>query len=873
VDIVSKSRLLWFRAWTPLAVFWLVAIHLWAADPNSHASAQDPTPLQVRLGVDGHIRLGCWTELQVHCREAPLGGELIIRAIDGDANWASYHWPLSPVPRAASGSRDGRQPTEPSADPTEGQAYVGLFRLGRSNQPIEVTIRDAAQKVWARTQIDIVENPQVTVHAANDRIWVYLGPDLNLNRILGWSSEDRQTGAYRLISVSSPDRLPSTAWGWEAVERVVACPDGQRWPRELTDAQVLAMSQWLVGGGRLSLALAQSWPDVLGEEGRLQHLLPNLKVAAAETRDSSQIELLVSSRSQLIKDPRTERLPLAWFDLDRRQAPLLIDGRPVLVRLSSGLGQVDLLGLDPADELLAAWPSRGALLTRWLDYKRGDPIRLSTGLGYQDVSGRMRSALEQFTNVSLINFTAVALIVLGFVALLVADYFFLRHVVGGLQWTWVTLPVYCLVACLATWALFRSSKPADFQVNQAEIIDIDATGGFHQLVSSFQNSPEPAAARTGQLPAYVHGRYWASVYSPVSDAVDLELSPSNRFGFELSDRSLGWLGLPGSAMGGMQSLNRLAGAPKNYDIYGTFQSVTADGRPRLENRIQGLPFYVASSRITTGDWTAPFGTVESDLRRQAGRDRLVGTITNPLSVELKDCFIVYGTWAYRLNRPLGPGETVDLDVGKNQAKPESFDDWLRRPNSDPDDLHRVLELLMYFEQAGGLAQTRLTAGYQGRIDFSHLSRLDRAVLIGKFADTVAGLRLDGQDIQPAQLDRRATAIRLIVQGDLFGFIGPTDRARPPPCGSSPRSAAHLGRGLRLRAFDLHAPEGNPPPHRLHARLLRRVRRHEGDRVPGVLRRRVPHQGRRSRRRSATRCSIWSTWATNATPTSPASRAA
>ncbi len=55
-------------------------------------------------------------------------------------------------------------------------------------------------------------------------------------------------------------------------------------------------------------------------------------------------------------------------------------------------------------------------------------------------------------------------------------------------------------------------------------------------------------------------------------------------------------------------------------------------------------------------------------------------------------------------------------------------------------------------------------------------------------------------------------------------------------------AAHLGRGERLRLLDLHASQGDPADHRLHARLLRRLRRHEGHRVPGVLRRGLPHQG-------------------------------
>ena len=114
----------------------------------------------------------------------------------------------------------------------------------------------------------------------------------------------------------------------------------------------------------------------------------------------------------------------------------------------------------------------------------------------------------------------------------------------------------------------------------------------------------------------------------------------------------------------------------------------------------------------------------------------------------------------------------------------------------------------------------------------------------------------------------------LQKGDVFGFIGPNGAGKT----TTMRILAtllqpDLGRGLRLRLLDLHPAQGNPPPDRLHARLLRRVRRHEGDRVPGVLRRRLSHQGRRRAARSATRCWTWSTWATSATPSSPACRAA
>ena len=80
------------------------------------------------------------------------------------------------------------------------------------------------------------------------------------------------------------------------------------------------------------------------------------------------------------------------------------------------------------------------------------------------------------------------------------------------------------------------------------------------------------------------------------------------------------------------------------------------------------------------------------------------------------------------------------------------------------------------------------------------------------------------------------------KGDVFGFIGPNGAGKTTTMRMlATLLESHLGRGVCLRLLDLHQAEGNPADDRLHARLFRRVRRHEGDRVPGILRRRVPHQ--------------------------------
>ncbi len=716
------------------------------------------------LGLDGHIRLGCWTEVRLSCLNPPTKGQMIVQAMDGDANWVDYRWPLHHVTSSDMGL------VENSAERQE-VVLVGLFRLGRPRQPVTVTIRDGAGQVWAEVRLETDEASGTRVHAANDRIWVYLGPDLNLGAALGWSASDRQPGSHRLLTIDSAAKLPQTVWGWDAIERLVGCTDNETWPTEMSVEQRLALGQWMVDGGRISLALNQSWDTTLSPGGAFGFLLPNLLTQQAETADSSQVELLVSSRSQLISDPRSERLPYRGFGTEREQAILLVDRQPVLVRRSCGLGQVDLLGLDPTIPLLEKWPSRGALLTRWLDYRRGETARLNTAFGYNDVSGQMRSSLEQFTQVKLISFTSVALIVIGFVGLLAADYFLLKHLLGAMHWTWLTLPLYCLIACLATWGLFHASKPAVYQLNFAEVIDIDATGGHAQLQANLPTdpaavaaSPNASSANTAAPSAIIKGHWWASLYSPSADELRLSVAPEIAWGIQPLGATLGWLGLPGSGMGGMQSENQLLHSAKHYRVEGQWDSRAGGTQhlPALNSSEQDVPFFVASSRVLTGSWTADFGPVQSNLQKQVGRDRLIGTITNPLPVELKDCFIVYGTWGYRLSRPLGPGETVDMDINKNQTKPESFEDWLRRPNPDMDNLHRILELVTFHEQAGGKVQTRLLPGYQDRLDLSQLSRLDRAILFGRCDRGVLRLQKNQANFETDELDRKATAVRIIL---------------------------------------------------------------------------------------------------------------
>ncbi len=210
-------------------------------------------------------------------------------------------------------------------------------------------------------------------------------------------------------------------------------------------------------------------------------------------------------------------------------------------------------------------------------------------------------------------------------------------------------------------------------------------------------------------------------------------------------------------------------------------------------------------------------------------------------------------------------------------------------HADYDPLERdpvnIMRMLTFHREAGGTLYTGLENGALRNFDWTPLLDLDRAVLIG--AHPQAGDPLDGRrqtaragnaghDRPPAAprpqntrriiarpsrtaRDRNPQAHQALRQPDRRQRNRPQARGRgrlrlhrPQRLGqddhhADDRHAAQprLRRGLRLRQVDLHRPDGNPPPGRLHARLFWRVRRYDGDGVPRILRLRLPHQRRQT----------------------------
>src|SRR5206468_2318646 len=118
-----------------------------------------------------------------------------------------------------------------------------------------------------------------------------------------------------------------------------------------------------------------------------------------------------------------------------------------------GLGEVIFVGIDLDHPSLKSWKGRTRLVAALLqhggeaqqtDRAAGGGIRQ---LGYEDLVGQLRAALDQFPGVSLVNFTTVAVLTIAYLLLIgPVDYLLLSRLNVPRAVTWLTFPAVAVAA-------------------------------------------------------------------------------------------------------------------------------------------------------------------------------------------------------------------------------------------------------------------------------------------------------------------------------------------------------------------------------------------------------------------------------------------
>jgi len=704
------------QLWIQVAVLALLGCWLAATPADAQTERNLVTVNSVRVGIGGVCKSGFWAPIWLDLVAGPRGASGTLEIIVPDGNNV-------PVIYSEPGKGDL------SLGPNQEATILRYAKLGRENGSIHLQIRQGEQTVWSQELSGLPARL-----AATQELVVGIGADLNLKQAVASIRRSPEL-ALSVIQVQSAAELPDQWLGYEGVDRVVLATGDARLREAITSDQREALFQWLRLGGRLVVTVGSGGNELAAEGSPWKPILPGKLVEVSALRDRAGLEAFAG-------------VELPWeddeFQRTRPQVTRLsgIDGtaildeigsgtdRPLIIRAAHGLGEVTFIGVDLDHPGFAKWPGRPKLLASILAGSRGraddhgSDVRRGIGhLGYDDLIGQLRAALDQFPGVTLVSFTTVSVLTALYLLLIgPGDFLFLSRLKIPRHVTWITFALIAVAFAATAWLVGRATHGDRVRVNQLEIVDFDAQTGT------------------------VRGTGWAHLYSPSTARYSIAAQPNLELlgGGEIAG-VLTWQGLPGDSLGGLRSNQRALAETEPYHVRW----------PDQPPEIDGLPVQSASSKSLSVRWWGQCAkpTPSSLIVNEYGA--LDGELNNPLPVELTECLIVFKDSLYRVG-PLKSGQAVDLGslTPRNlqarltevtfEGSKEVSTLWKR----DSNDVARIVQMLMFHEAARGRSYTGLTHRYQPYLDLSSHLDLGRAVLAGQADQPATRLTGESRDLAP-----------------------------------------------------------------------------------------------------------------------------
>lgn len=673
------------------------------------AVAAPPEISDVRVGIGGEYKLGRWTPVDVTIvtTDEPFAGQLEIIVPDGDGIDAVYTQAINLV---------------------AGQTHqvAALAKFGRAYSGVRVRLTSDETNVSA--SYSATSNPQAVgnvipaAHPADDELFLQLGGDVGFDEIISRRSESA-VGERSVCEVDSADQLPTQGQGYDGISQIIVTTGEASIIDEIRPEQWQAILKWVNSGGRLLISVGRRGDDLLKPGGPLEAFAPGRFLQTAPMPGSTGLETFTRAQQRL--DVSAMRISVLRDITGRVYASEKVGGQEVAVVVGKpyGLGAITFVAIDLDHGPIADWKDRKTLIYKLaLGNKNALSQADSKGagrvirVGYTDLAGQLRGAMEQFPGVIQVDFLWVAVIV-GIYVLLIgpADYFFLKRVVGRMELTWITFPLIVIGVGVFTAAMLGVFRGSTIRSNNVEIIDL--------VYNADEDRPQ------------VFGAYWASLYSPSGTSVDLSLEPpADNDAFTIDDVELAWHGLPGDSIAGMGA-RYSAAVQSSYTI--------AD-----EGKLTGVPLQGGSTTNLFGRWSG-LGPEANVGKLSARGDSITGVVRNPLATSLSDCVLFYNDRAYLFKEPLQPGGLFSVQQRISERSIEwrlarkkvDFTDADITTPWDPqsNDIERIMEIMMLHESAGGSAYTGLTADFQPWVDATEQLRLGKAVFIGRAETSFANL--------------------------------------------------------------------------------------------------------------------------------------
>lgn len=705
----------------------------WATQGGQAEESGLPEIAGVQVGLGGFYRAGTWTPVRVTLRGGAqaASGQLHLTVPDGDG-----------VP-----SRVSMPDNTPCVVPAGESRTVELYvRFGRLRSRLDVEFQTDQGSV--RRSFDAADQPgedQFPAAVENHRklvVAVAAGPvgvedSFNMLRL----PPKDQAVVGRLEDAG---QLPSRWYGYEGIDALVLTTSQIRPYADLKpdSPQLAALEQWIQMGGRLILCVGREGKAMLGDGASLAPFAPGrfLKVLQRRTGAATAAALEAYAGSS-IPVPRAAGVRDEMFVSQLTDVKGTVEARdanlPLVVRQARGFGQVLFLAVDPELAPFDQWPERGLLMGKLLDNPSSaaqdmGESRSILHYGYTDLAGQMRSALDQFPSMGLVPFWAVVALIGIYIFLIgPGDYLFLRNVLRRMRWTWLTFPLVVVLFAVGAYWLAHWTKGSETHLNQVDLVDCDIASGR------------------------IRGTSWSSLFSPRTDRYNLAFRPLLPNGKPNQEARVltGWLGLPGSALGGMAPDPRTP-SPELWKEHYEFSDPL--------DAMSGVPIQVWATKSLTARWTGRVDVAQSNLAPQSQlvqEDRiLMGTITNTLDFPLADCILAFDRWGYELGT-LKPGQSAqlgtlarrrELETLLTGRKLESTESGVDKYRIDPkplydqssDDPATILRAMAFFDAAGGRRFTGLFNEYQAFVDLSARLKTGSAILLAR-VPTEGDASLDG----------------------------------------------------------------------------------------------------------------------------------
>ncbi|MCO6456145.1 MAG: hypothetical protein J5I93_12670, partial [Pirellulaceae bacterium] len=667
-----------------------------------------------------------WTPVRVTLDggEQGLRGQLVIVVADADGV------PVRFVPAA----------DNLNLAPGQQQTVTCYARFGRVRERLGVQVGDGQTVSW-ETWVEADEIPAAL--PATRELFLTIGPEVGLAEMVANNLRHSPQGATS-SRLDDPQRLPTDWCGYEGVDVIVLTTSQTELLDRISDQQLAALEQAIRMGGRMLWCVGRRGGEVFRGDSRWNRFAPGEFAGVRGIRDTTSLESFAGAMEPLDAVPGFSRItglaastfkPVAGR-IELSETAAGGERVPLLIRYPYSFGQLTLLTLDLDEAPFDAWASRPRFAAMMLQTifdnraeRSGDSsLGQVSHVGYDDLVGQLRGALDQFPGVTLVAFSWVAVLI-GMYILLIGpgDYFLLRKLLGRMHWSWITFPLVVILFAGLAWYLAGRVRSPTLLLNQVDILDFDAASQFGRSTT------------------------WTHIYSPQAGRYDLRLPDWHPQSQQRGTASLlAWQGLPGKGLGGMAAAQPVLGQRAGYSV-----AAPGGGAEPSEGRVDGLPVLVSATRSLVArrrfDWTAE---AESDLELRYDNNLLRGSFRNPLPVTLTGSAVMYGDWVYSLEGDLPPGATVRLQ----DLPPPRVLEWrltrrrvveqeaisLRWDASQIDDPARLVEVMMFHRAAGGQRYTQLSHRYQGYLDLSDHLQAGRAILVGRSREPAAALVRDGQ---------------------------------------------------------------------------------------------------------------------------------